>query len=484
MKCKNIDLKSKTSKQFIMIIVFMVFFALFMSFNLFDLDYKMIIRVLQIYYIVLVIYAYVTYEKISYILLFLLTLFLFNYGYLMIMVLEGNSLRGGAFNEYIFSSSTEKYVIITLIFNLLGINFGMLLYEIFGKARCWTKKSNEYIFSDEKIINFLSKLLIILTLIVISVNIKKIIDVKVLGYLAIYKGELKEGILEKIVLTIYPIFMYIYMGYLPLKSKKVYFIFFGYFLVNLTVSLQGGRTAILGAIIFLVWFLTRYYSLKISLLKNFFVFLVLIFLYDFITIKRIYPNINYINWISENGFSIFEKIKILLYEQGQSITLIGYYKDFSNKIEELKQVPYILQFLFEPVRIIYYRINNLQTVNDVGFMKISNNLQQQLTYIVAPENFLIGQGVGGSYIVELLDLGGYLAVFFGNAILIYFILNWENNFKGYSPLKRIVIIYIFSSLVFITRGNFINISFLKILQIIIVYFFIKIILKRKLKNSN
>ena len=140
--------------------------------------------------------------------------------------------------------------------------------------------------------------------------------------------------------------------------------------------------------------------------------------------------------IKINNFNIQKEFLQFFDDQGGSVKLIGYVKEYESKLPKTNKT-----YLFGPVisffnnGIIGRRIfNTIQYKgNTIESALYTNNLGSTLSYIVLKDYYINGVGLGTQYIAEVYADFKYTGVFLFNIFLGYLIakLNFRSDIKWY-----------------------------------------------------
>lgn len=224
------------------------------------------------------------------------------------------------------------------------------------------------------------------------------------GYLSLYNGAIQS--------VKYPFWTYgsgflvemsfaVFLASMP--KKRTYLIYSSIFmLLQVLDVLKGGRSKLFLPLMFVIWFYYKFYakSFKVNLPKLIFYGVALILVSQALLMFRDSNNV-----VFELGS--FSSLFVIFFEQqGVSLLVPGYL------------IHYKTEFINESLPYILYPLNIFDnfSVQSIEYVRQTLSLGSKLTYFLAPEDYLDGQGIGSSYIAELYDLG-YWGVFIGSMIL-------------------------------------------------------------------
>lgn len=284
------------------------------------------------------------------------------------------------------------------------------------------------------------------------------------GYLSLYNGSIQS--------LKYPIWTYgsgfltemafaIFIASIP--KKRTYVIFSSIFMfLQILDVLKGGRSKLFLPLMFVIWFYYKFYnnSIRVNLLKLSSYGVALIIISQVLLKFRDSNNAAY-NLDSYTSLFIY-----FFQQQGVSILvpayLIHYKTEFVNE-----SLPYIL-----------YPLDLFDNFSEQSLEYIQNTLSlgSKLTYFLSPEDYLSGQGIGSSYLAELLDLG-YLGVFIGSLVLGFLIKQFDKSIISTRYLVFLSYI-LFETVVYMPRASFLP-SLKVILGASVFYLLFKLLRKKK-----
>lgn len=483
MPSNNADIPVVNSKEVLLLWFIVKFGALLISiiyfiFSLIYSDINLLFISLLIFYIYSVIFAIEKIQQRLGYLFFLITFFVFllgNYTYLF-------------FNESDwwkpFSQGTTKNTIYCLIMALVSINFGYILGRFFKKN---DNKIN--VPADSKVSRFnvslkrVSKLIFWITFIPsFYLIIDEIIFFQAHGYLELYLSYSSGSVIfEKLkVLNLVSFFMF--LASMPNKKESKLEIF-AFLLISLLTLFSGARATSITSFMTLLFYLIyrNYYDSKqlkgdIWLSKKI-IFLISI-LIPFVVVFLSFWGYYRMN-MSLEGIKVSELFFGFFKSQGESVKIINY-------VQEL-ELPYTnISYTFGPV-IFFLKYNIFskvffefpmyapQTVDSALF---GNNMSSTISYLVMPENYLAGLGMGSTYIAELLYDYGYLGVIIFNIIL-GIVLYKFSNINPNKPWLLAILLLVLNSLLTLPRDVALNwfadvINITTVGSILMIYFLAKL----------
>lgn len=401
-------------------------------------------------------------NKKNLLLLFLVSLFTFQYGRLIYLPLFGKEVEMNWFIKIIPSIETLFFTVDVLFLNLLGIILAENLYKPLKKLKSKLKESDI----------LRNKILIIIVIVLFvpylkfSIHILKVLnsfkyeDIYKYGIQYFYKQN--TALIEQIC---YSIFLTSISFGLAIKNSskksKLFFIIMGnigYFFI----FLRGNRGQFITFLFFSFWYLNYFNIIKLSM-KRIVIFLVVL-LIPIIMVRQY----RYNKEIKTINFSLIKNINDILYSQGTT----GSYLVLLNERKDIFEEKHT-KYLFSGISGYKAKKQDIDTYNKI--IKLKNvNLDHKLSSLLNKELFLRGNGMGGNYIIEMYDFGGKISVFILSFLLSVFLIKIELNIFNYNFLVRSIILYYFPKIFFIPRGNyFISIRLLDLCKIFLVYFLVE-----------
>ena len=330
--------------------------------------------------------------------------------------------------------------IITLLFTHLGFIIG-ILSETREKLHSEIKLKTNKIYTDFGMFLFFIS--------VPGLAYKMFLQMKIIlqaGYEAYYTGILKSveyPWFTKGSGTIMTIGFLIFLISIPTK-KKFLTVSSIYLMVKLLDSFKGARAIFLTQLLFIMWYYTKVYGIKIKMQT-------MAKLIGFIMIfSQILVSIR-----SKKIFSLdlINGIYNFLFSQGVSYLVLGYTIDLNSKIIGLGNYPYIFQGIFG------IKPQSIDTLNS------TNSLADRLTYALDPKAYLKGEGIGSNYIAEMYDLG-YWWIIIISIILGIIIIKYEKIFVK-NRFFLLTSYYFIPNLFYMPRGSFFGDGLIKNMGLLI-----------------
>lgn len=384
-------------------------------------------------------------------------------------------IRVGDFIWY--DKAVYDFSIKIIIISTLSIFFGSIISEYYLKNKKYNNKS--YILKNPKSIRITTLTIFFLTYpFYLALNIEKVIyKIKVVDYytyFATFQSELPKVFEYISLFTVYSMVVY-----LSTKPKKTYasILLSLYVFSNFVLLLTGTRNPfILSALFSFVYYFIRNQEEKGKWIgkKEKFILSFLSF-----PIILIMGALNYIrDGESIDNLSLLDLVLDFFYKQGTSFNVIANGYIYSNNLPNSENRSYTFGHTID---YIYHSklgnfLFNSESISDVGrFDKAinSNSLAHNLSYIVFPESYINGHGVGDSYVIDnYIDYGFFGVIVFGLLIGILLVSLAHNIYVGKVFLSSTSLI-ILTSIFFMPRGSFSeNFTFLFTIPFWLIYFFI------------
>lgn len=396
--------------------------------------------------------------------IFLSTIFLFDYSRVFLDIIKFSDFgKADWFAYYNFSLETILFILNILNQNLNYLNLGIIIGFIFIKERKNKSIRNQNL---EKIT--ISIAVIIIPLVFFKLY-KELMFIKEIGYLGVYLGRLRELNFSYITRISTTLFTYNYYIFLLTKPKYKNFKILStiFLIISLMEALKGGRMALIVRILLIIWYLVTIYKKKIRMIN------IALLGTTIFSLSFLIESLRNKKEIEIN--SITSKLGEFLYGQGVSVILIGFYKDFKEKIPNK-------QYLFSPIIDIISQIKNYK-IYSLGqsdkLIEVSSDFGQNMSYFLNKEIYLEGMGLGSNYMAELLTFLGINFFFMGCIFLGIQIVYFQKNFLK-SRIYFLFFICFLENLFISGRATFFF-SFINFVKLLGFYLMI-IILGTLLKN--
>jgi oligosaccharide repeat unit polymerase len=293
-------------------------------------------------------------------------------------------------------------------------------------------------------------------LLLIVIQIKYIIEN---GYLSIYNGSLQQ-IQYPVPFLSFSSYLF-YFGYYFICAskcdrKKFNLYSFIYIAFSVLDSLKGGRFSLVLSIFFYLWYSYKIYDVKYKLKIFFIPFIILLLFVNFLTINRDSNRDNSNNQIITTTASIIAS-------QGRSTQLFSLYLENKVSVHQYGTLLITSNLLWPYLKIRYPDIDfNSQNTQS---LLVSNNFKDIITYVLNPDYFLSGGGMGGTYIVELFELGYVFTILF-SLVFGFFIYIFSNKYINKS-FGGFISFFIFQYIFVMPRAESLpnSLTFLKLLFI-------------------
>lgn len=457
MKIKN-NLENKS------IIFLLLFSFLLLLIQILNKETSQIIFLIQVPLILLYLLLTLKKQKNNFlILLFFICNIVFLYGKIYIKIIKNEKLLGMFFASYLFNIDTFLEIVKVINYNLFGIILGIFLYQIYIHKN----KSNKKIKKINLKIYMYHILLIIGSIsIILSYKLSQIVNSY--GYLSLYNGIAKKvfGNIQSQALFLFSnifisLIFIILTTFNDSKKKKYYIGVLTLFLIfKFSESLAGGRSGIIGCLLFILWYSHKFLKIKINLLKLIMIGLLSVSLCFYISSKRDVGN--------KQNFKVVgvEKIYEFLDEQGGSISLLGYYIDNKEKLN-INTKPMIFSFLLGGPEKIICKVTHQKYQPERSFYN-----GERISSVINPKLYKAGYGTGGNYLVEMYDLGRKFGVIFWTALLIFFLYYIQDNFLYMGLFKRMFSLYYIYNIFLLPRTHYLAIGITGSVFLIFIYLII------------
>ncbi len=392
----------------------------------------------------------------------------------------------------IFTTSIYLHTLSIIYIGLISL---YLSFMVFSSARLSINDSNrkEHQKYFESKVGFVAKRIFLVTYIfLIVITIEKVYFVQMndfreyyISYVSIFPSFISKLADASIIL------FYVFLATYPSKKQIKYPVIL--FLIFMILSLGYGQRNVFALNVLLLFFYYYYRERKsankgewikkknlITILIIAPVMLVFFELFDYLRRDILINEISFVE-LFLNFFS----------SQGQTTNLISYGYLYENQIFN-QSVPYsfgsIYLYLTQNVisRTLFGTPQLLQ--NTVEMALNGNSFGQTMTYILNPTTYLLGIGVGSSYLAELFFDFGVMGVILGS-IFIGFVLSYFSNINKYRLLNRIIILIALRWILYLPRTSYFEwfaqtFSFLNIFIILSIFIIAKNLRFRRFKYGN
>ncbi|WP_404334450.1 O-antigen polysaccharide polymerase Wzy family protein [Planococcus rifietoensis] len=337
------------------------------------------------------------------------------------------TLSQGMVYEPFSNNTTNLHIGLSLYLSLLGVYIGFEIITYFKKNikkkvntdNKNTKFNRDYTYKIRKISLVL---MWIAFCAVLLREIETLIIMRETSYTELriaYNSSLPSILIR--IANMYFLFFCIYLATLPSK-REVFFPFIGFLALGVIVLLYGVR----GDFVLNILFTVFYFYLRNHLYSNnqkWFGKRETIIL--IVSIPIILFSMNYIGEIRySNDYEVStdenEIIESFFYNQGVSVDIIGYVREYEESFPENGVYSFDRTLHFLKNNAFSKAIFNTEEFRAHTLERAiyGNSLGQTLSYLVYPESYFRGVGMGSSYIAELYKDFGYsgliiLNIFYG-----------------------------------------------------------------------
>ncbi|WP_368901473.1 O-antigen polysaccharide polymerase Wzy family protein [Oceanobacillus oncorhynchi] len=423
-------------------------------------------------------------------------------GFFIFQLALFNFLLGGTFINYIETGNSlydfNNNVLIHSYFTIYISQFFLFLSYSFIEKRKFIKdiekKPNENKGTFIKIIRFTSLLVVLITFLPYIWEVYDRINyVSNNSYADIYLRESSNlpFIIQKLAQIFEPSF-FVYLGTMPIKKKAMLPMLLYLFASGMSIFVGARADFARSIMVIFFYFLardrweklgeekTRWIGKKEIIASIMIVPILMLFLY----------NVGNSRW-DETGTTdtALEGIKNFAVEQGVSISVIHYAKLHEEEIPNNNYLsgPLLKLFVENPIsrELFGFETYGNQTVESALY---GNRFGDTISYLVMPERYVLGYGMGSSYIAEVYHSLGYLGLilinaFFGLAIVIIDRAFGKNVWiTAISLLMLYRLIYSPRATTFDFISNTFNITY--VLLFIVILLLSKILYETTLRRNN
>ena len=428
--------------------------------------------------------AYIMRERKKNIMIFYFSIcnFIFNTSISLTKMIKDEYILNSMFftNGVPYTKEISKFIYNMLILNNLGILIGIIMIYFLKPIK------NRYKIRYEKkiILKYIGFILVISFIFILKEDLNNIKEVIKIGYAESYL-RVNDKNLSYYFITMFSIFLMIYLALKPKKNKKMMMILIISILIAFVSSFSGSRGKFLVKLIFFIWYLEvqNYFKIK----KKYAILLVfLVFLYSnkLSNIRANYGKNNY-------SVSKIESLKIMelplkfLESQNGTASIIGYIKIFPEIVEGENYGKMILSSYYTFYDSFFRK--ELLVKNKSKEIGVKINNASRISYIVNYNYVKMGGGLGGNYIVEMYEVGREIGVLFLSSFFVLLIFCLENLFKkDKSIYMNIFVLMVFEEIFMAPRSFYFRFEMKKYLWICLGYFillnFIKQIKIKKIEN--
>ncbi|WP_041057415.1 O-antigen polysaccharide polymerase Wzy [Vibrio owensii] len=318
------------------------------------------------------------------------------------------------FSSYTFTLEVQSTMLLVIFVSLVSLNFGFLLN---------TRRSSEFLHYDAdksayQPLLFYGKLFVFIGVLpTILKSLLVIYAVMKHGYIATFLNPelFSVPVLVSLGAMFFPIgFLFCHLGQLQ-NRRYVMFINILFFASVLMELAAGKRGPILTQLLVLMWFFSFKYGNVISLKKMSIIALIMIVASQAALTLR-----------SSRQIELVDLFGLFFYQQGVSVQLIGYAERY--EIDDKYQfTPFdIFRPVTQNLDRFYYKITGKSyTLSPEERMEKYNNYSMRIANEVDSTKFSSGFGLGGSYLVEIKVIFGWVGLVLFNLVLGYFLARVE-----------------------------------------------------------
>lgn len=442
--------------------IFLLYSSVFcLAIGFFYLNINLLFLSLVLLFSYAISYSITKLKKRFVLFLFLITFFVFLLGRYFIEFVIGGEWWYRVSDDIYLSPGTISLTILIIYISLICIIFGNWISEIFTGSLFKTRKKRNQDLQPllKPTIRKVSSYLFIFTYLGSLFNVlDKIKFINQNSYFSYYTDYMGNQIFV-LMHNINEVAFFIFLATMPLK-KKAFPIIIMYLFSKILTIFTGARAEAIIAILIIAFYL--YYREKYNKSVNEKWFSQKYFFLSVISAPFILALLKAITYFRAGKtigeFSILELLYGFFQGTGGSINLISYSIEFKETLQNIN-----VEYFFGPV--INLLKNNMiienmfspeiYSGNSIETALFGDSFSHTISYLIIPDQYLKGWGLGSSYIAEILVDFGFIGVIVFNIIL-GIILNKYSRLSEYGVWKLSILLLILNSLFFISRDSALN----------------------------
>lgn len=476
-----VNLKLYLLKKELQILIVSIFFALFVFFARYVIESIPCLQYALILFIVYILVSFLRFVKVvSCIMIFIYGFILFLCSRVFLSIFDSSILfESDKYVFYTFADTTVLEVLLILSVSFVSVIIGYLSSYAKSdfKAKDYTQftsQASSYVYTDKQLQKILYYLILLSAPGVLYKGMHDLMLIKQYGYLIMFMEMPPAPLFARASWGFFNIVFPMLLMFVPSRKQfKYYCVLF--FLVSSVSFLKGSRSTLLAPIVYFIWFYYSFYSTKKISVKNIACFILFVaFVAQGILFLR--------DKDASFNLSISQMLFALFYSQGATYVLLGNYLDYSSDFANSTRYSILFSlcttflWFFNPL----YRKGQSEEL-----VQHTLSLDDQLMYAVNPELYLSGVGYGSSYIAELYQLGGVLALIIGSYLIGRIIKWYERNYnKSYTYVYFSW--FIIPHLIWTSRGSYFPSPFLIMIGVLFYVTLRSVVVtwnKRKLKDA-
>lgn len=453
-----------------MIFVIIIVFARYIFESIHCLQYALVLFVL---YILISFFRIV--KAVSCIMIFIYGFILFLCSRIFLSVFDSSILfESDKYVFYTFGDSTVLEILFMLSSSFVAVVLGYLCS--YTKLSLNIKSQKIYALKDrsntDRILLKVLYYLVFLSLPgLIYKGVHDLMLIKQYGYLIMFMEMPPAPLFARVSWGFFNTVFPMLLMFVPTK-KQFKYICILFFLVSSASFLKGSRSTLLAPVIYFGWYYYSFYTKKNVSFKKILLFIIFVaFVANAMLLLR--------NESASLDLNLFQMLFALFYSQGVTYVLLGNYLDYSANF--VNQSRYSILFsLFAPL--LWFFDPLYRKGQTYELVEETLSLDDQLMYAINPDLYLSGVGYGSSYVAELYQLGGILAIAIGSFLIGRFIKWYELNYS-----KSNIYIYfswfIIPHLIWTSRGGYFPTPLFIIIGVLF-YFFLRAVITTWNKNRS
>lgn len=420
-------------------------FLIWLIFYIFQIEDVSVFRNILIFqYVFCLICGFIRFKLPHSYLLFLFSFALFLLSIIVFDGVDGVSMYyASKFIGYSISTHTIIVCLSTFFVALVGLNIGSYFAPI-------KEKENNLEQNNRSDLLKVRKIAFIVIIICMPLCIMKLkhdyVQILSNGYLALFTDLESAPFL-------YRMGWFLCQSLLPIlflcnPPKRIFYsLILLFLLLNFLDFIKGARGAIFRPLAFFLWYYYKFYTNKGISLK-----MVLIFVCILLSIST---------WVLESRGDIIDANFVdipsiaqdFVLSQGVSYYVNIYYLDYAEKLIQPSHF-YILSPIIDFIARFF---NPVLRERSVSCVEQTLSIDHKLTYAISPELYLNGNGLGGSFIIELYAIAGFLSLLLGCICLGYLIVKVEAKLSRSTNSTSIIFAWFWiQNLIWMPRGSILS----------------------------
>lgn len=396
------------------LVIPIILFA-FGVFSYFSNNLTLMSLILSITYFYALIGSYVLYKRINVILLFLMAFGAFNLSRIVISLIYPYDWSfGNMFKEFSFSLTQSMELLLCLFVFISSVNISIWSTSLFHD-----KQLHSYPSSTSSWVRLEMFTVILMSISIIQTILRKIIEMNAMSGMSYSDIYVPGSVVFNVPIylrgwnVLFELSFYLFLASRPRKSLFILFSFLFVF-VNFLSAINGTRTGLIISIFLVIGMYSYFYRMRLSLRLIVFSLALVVFSQVISSIRSFQPV----------DSSLITNIINFFIEQGASMNVILFNEDYRE---------YYMTG---------YELNIFSSFYD-GFMALLSpsvwvgqseeliqhtlSLGAQLSYAINPNYYLLGFGIGGNSLAEVVNFSGLLGIAIYGMIIVKLTHSFETS---------------------------------------------------------